>query len=308
MRTRAVAEEIARAAAGAARRGRRGERARAARAGFEAPGVLARPGWAREPAAGAWLDGFRRLERRPAASRAARHAELPGREPQRGARARELRSCKPKFFVDADPWERVHAERILRGAPWIPLRRDVRALVPAARRDLELLVTFGGSDPLRSTERVLAALPDGTRVAVSCGRAHAGAPRGGSSAPRATSRPRSCPRARRSRRGWRARASRSPRSARPLYELAYLRTPALILANYDADRPVLEWYRGAGPFRPLGLARELDDAALGGELAAALAQEFVLAPRIPELGEGAANLAERLLGREPRRPGGLIPP
>ena len=298
MRTRAVAEEVdARGGAALLLVDDEESAVRLRRAGFEAACVLARPSWALEPAAGAWIDGFRsdwsddvrRLARR----------RTPSYLVENRTRAREWASfvVQPNLHADRDAWERVHAARVLCGPRWIPLRREVRAVHASERRDVDLLVSFGGSDPLRSTERVLAALPRGTRVAVSVG-AHMHARRteieraarhlaADVLADSAALAP------------WMARARLAITAlGTTLYELAHLRTPALILANYDADRPVLEWYRGAGPFRPLGLARELDDAALRGALAAALAQEFVLAPRIPELGEGAANLAERLLGRE----------
>ena len=37
-----------------------------------------------------------------------------------------------------------HADRVLAGAPWIPLRPSVRQAFPALQRDVDLLITFGG--------------------------------------------------------------------------------------------------------------------------------------------------------------------
>lgn len=303
MRTRAVAEEIA-ARGGAARLivDDEASAARLAAAGFEAVSVLAYPGWALEPAAGAWIDGFqsdwsddlRRLARRG----------TPSYLVENRTRAREWASfvVQPKLYVDPDPWERVHAARILRGAAFVPLRREVRAEAPAARRDVELLVTFGGSDPLRSSERVLAALPAGTRVAVSVG-PHMQARRAGiEQAARhlaAEILPADAPLS-----SWMARARLAVTAlGTTLFELAHLRTPALILANYEADRAVLDFYRHVcagprAPFQPLGLASDLDAPALGAALARALAADGAPAERIPDLGAGAARLAERLLGHE----------
>lgn len=298
MRTRAVAEEVV------ARGGEallvvddEASAARSARAGFEAVSVLRYPGWALEPAAGAWIDGFR-SDWSDDLRRLARRA-TPSYLVENRTRAREWASfvVQPKLYVDPDPWERVHAARVLRGAAWVPLRREVRTQTPSARRDLELLVTFGGSDPLRSSERVLAALPRDTRVAVSVG-AHMQARR--AEIERAGRHlaleilPPDAPLA-----SWMARARLAVTAlGTTLFELAHLRTPALVLANYAADRPVLEFYREQGeqgPFQPLGLAEELEPGALRAALELALARRRGPSPAVPGLGAGAARLAERLL-------------
>jgi spore coat polysaccharide biosynthesis predicted glycosyltransferase SpsG len=295
MRTRALAEEL---------RQRGGEPsfvvddeaavARLSAAGYEARSVHAAPHWASEPAAGAWLDGFRsdwcddlrRLARRG----------TPSFLVENRTRAREWASwvVHPSLHFAPDPWERVHAARVLGGAPWIPLARALRATPPAPERDLALLVTFGASDPRRSTERVLAQLPRDTRVAVTVGvhmrarradveraAAHLAAELVASDEPLGP---------------WMARARLAVTAlGTTLYELAYLGTPALILANHAADRPVLAHYRAAGPFEPLGLAAELEDRALADALAQALTRARAPLAVPHGLGAGAANLAERLL-------------
>ncbi len=301
MRTRAVAEEVLRLGATALvvvddEASAEGLRA----AGFEACTLARRPGWALERAAGAWIDGFRSdwsADLRHLARRGTPSYLVENRSVARES-ARFV--VQPKLYVDPDPWERVHAERVLRGAAWIPLGAALRNQAPAAVRDLELLVTFGGSDPLGSTERVLAALPRGLRVAVSVG-AFMTQRRGAIERAAAHLAAEILP----------PHAPLGPVMARAraavtalgttLYELAWLRTPALVLANYAEDRPVLEFYRAQGPFLPLGLARELDDAALAATLAQALARVHAPSAPLADLGPGAERLAERLLGTVPAR-------
>jgi spore coat polysaccharide biosynthesis predicted glycosyltransferase SpsG len=268
----------------------RGLRAR----GLAAASVAERPDWVREPAGAAWLDGFVdwSAELRQLARRGRPTYLVENRTP-----AREFASfiVHPNLYDRRDTWEKVHADRVLAGPAWIPLARSVLAQ-PECARDLELLVTFGGSDPLRSTERVLAHLPAGLRVAVSIGdhmearrsaiaesARHLAAellPTGASLAP------------------WMARARAAVTAlGTTLYELAYLGTPALILANFAADAPVLARYGELAPFRALGLAAELD----GRTLARALALELGALPapgtRYPGLGDGARALAEHMLAR-----------
>jgi len=262
--------------------------------GHEAVSALALPGWARERAAGAWLDGFvdwseelRLLARRGTPSYLVEN-RTPCREFARFV-------VHPNLYDRRDAWERVHAARVLAGARWIPLSRAVLSQ-PECTRDLDLLVTFGGGDPLGSTERVLALLPAGLRVAVSVGD-HMGArradiahaarhlaaevlPVGAALAP------------------WMARARAAVTAlGTTLYELAFLGTPALILANYAGDAPVLARYGELAAFRALGLAPELDARTL----ACALERERAALPapgaRHPGLGDGARALAEHLLAR-----------
>lgn len=266
-------------------------RALAAR-GFEAQALGERADWARERATAAWLDGFvdwsedlRRLARAGVTT-----FVVENRTP-----CREFASfvVHPNLDERRDAWERVHAARVLAGPRWIPLVRSVRAQ-PAVARDLELLVTFGGSDPLHSTERVLAALPAGMRVAVSVGdhmaerrasiaraAAHLAVellPTGAPLAPTMA----------------RARAAVTALGT-TLYELAYLGTPAMILANFVADGPVLARYGTLPCFRALGLAQEFDGRALAERLARVGSTLPAAGTRLPGLGDGAQALAERLL-------------
>ncbi len=262
-------------------------------AGFQAVTALERPGWSGESARGAWLDGPVDWSRE---LRGLAGGGTPSHLVENKRPCRELATCmvQPKLHDDPDGWERRHASRILRGAGWIPLLRAVRSQGNEVR-DLDLLVTFGGSDPLRSTERVLAAVPAGLRVAVSVG-AHMGARRGEIERAARHLRAEVLP-GNASLAGWMARARVAITAlGTTLYELAHLRTPALILANHDDDRPVLDFYRQHGPFHPLGLTRELSDLELSRGLVRGLDDLTGPLPPIPGLGPGAERLARKLLG------------
>jgi len=262
--------------------------------GFDAVCAGGEPRWASTRACGAWLDGF--VDWSAELGALAQHA-TPGWlvENRTIARERCARLVYPALHHQPDGWDLAHAERVLSGPAWIPLSREVRGTRPGLERDVELLVTFGGSDPLCSTERVLAALPEGLSIAVRIGPHMADRRRaieglaarcgahvlsdGEALAP------------------WMARARVAITAlGTTLYELAYLRTPALVLANYETDRPALEHYRVHGPHRPLGLAGELGER----DLAVALARGLAEVPRpstpIAELGEGAVHIARALLG------------
>lgn len=262
--------------------------------GFAARAFEADPDWAARPACAAWLDGF--VDWSAELRQLARHGTA-GYVVENRTPCREFARfvVHPNLDDRRDAWERVHAERVLAGARWIPLARTVRAQGPAPRT-LDLLVTFGGSDPLASTERVLAALPAGLRVAVSVGSHMEGRRAAIAQAARhldvsvlATAAPLSA---------WMARARLAVTAlGTTLYELAYLGTPALVLANFDEDRAVLARYAELGPFRALGLARELDDAALARTLQRALAAAPPAGRTLPGLGDGARALAEHLLTR-----------
>jgi spore coat polysaccharide biosynthesis predicted glycosyltransferase SpsG len=293
VRTLAVAEELrARGGAGRLVVDDPESAAVAARAGFEVVTADASPAWADDACTAAWVDTFTDCseELRVLARRGTPIFLVENRTP-----ARELATwiVQPKLYVDPDEWETRHAARILRGPEWIPLGREVRAQAPC-ERDLDVLVTFGGSDPLESTERVLATLPDGLRVAVAIGaHMHARRPAIARAAGRLEAEllPTQTPLA-----PWMARARAAVTAlGTTLFELAHLRTPALVLANFAADAPVLAFCAAATPFRPLGLAGELDDAALAARLAAALADLRAPAAAVPGLGDGAARLAARLL-------------
>lgn len=266
-------------------------------AGFEAACAFERTGWAREPAAGALLDGFvdwtaelRSLSRQGTPSLLL--------ENRTSARERCWHLIYPSLHYTPDTWDLVHGGRVLSGPAWIPLSREVRAARQAGERDVGCLVTFGGGDPLRSTERVLALLePGGLEVVVSTGpymtyRRSAikqAAERCGARVldPGETLAP------------WMARARVALTAlGTTLYELAYLGVPALVLANYAADGPALEHYARRGPHRPLGLADEISDEDLSNGLARGLAELPQRAvPRIPGLGQGAERIARLLLAQ-----------
>jgi len=298
MRTRAVAEEV-RAQGGAALCIVDDEpsAARLRHDGFEAYGVLARPYWPDARASGAWLDGFvdwtaelRELARRGTPSFLV--------ENRTAARKWCRYLVQPSLHHQADAWERAHAERVLSGPRWIPLAPALLALAQPLERDVDVLVSFGGSDPLHSTERVLAALEPGLAVVVSAG-AYMDERRAEIES-LARSRGARVLAAGESLWPWMARARVALTAlGTTLYELAYLLTPALILANYEHDAAALGYYREHGPHRPLGFARELGDAALAARLRAELPPAMATRPAaIAGLGQGASALAERLLGRQ----------
>jgi spore coat polysaccharide biosynthesis predicted glycosyltransferase SpsG len=260
------------------------------RAGFPCTTAARAPDWHARPARAAWLDGRRDWRHE---LRALREAGTPAILVENRV-GRELAECvlHPALHHQDDDWDRAHASRVLSGAAWIPLAREIRS-TSGAERDVDLLVSFGGSDPERSTERVLEALAgDARRVQVAIGphmaarraaiEAHAralpsctllatGAPLGAAMA--------------------RSRLAITALGT-TLYELAYLGTPAWILANYAADRAALAWYGAHGPHRPLGLARAVGRA----DLVRALALEpWHVAPD-ERIGSGSAALAELLLG------------
>jgi spore coat polysaccharide biosynthesis predicted glycosyltransferase SpsG len=255
------------------------------------------PEWTREPARGAWIDGFRDWSDDLARLRAGAVPSLlvENRGPSR-ERCDEL--VYPSLHWVPDPWDRAHAARVLGGADWVPLLRAVREAPRPVERDVELLITFGGSDPRGLTERTLGALElRGRRIVVAVGH-HMAARR---AAIRALARqgddvrvlsPGS-PLA-----PWMARARMALTAVgTSLYELAYLGTPSLVVANHASDREALEWYATHGPHRPLGIAEELSEEGLRAALASGMRElERSHAASVPGLGEGALRLAHRLLG------------
>lgn len=295
-RTRAVAEELlARGVEAPCIVDDEAAAVRLRRLGIEAWSVLERPGWSLEPARGAWIDGalsdwtpdLRRLARRG----------IPRYLVANRTAAREGASfvVQPKLFVDADPWERVHAARVLRGARWIPLSRSVRAARSSGPRDLDVLVALRADDPPDASVRVLAALPPGARVAVASG---ARSPGGEAALTRAGAHlnltlvpdgealeP------------WMARARCAVASIGVLlFELAFLRTPALVLASHPSEQPMLDFYRRRGLFHPLGVDGERTGPSLALALEQARASIEGPSPILPDLGDGAIRLAERLVG------------
>ena len=212
------------------------------------------------------------------------------------ARERAAAVLQPALHWVPDAWEQAHRERVLGGAPWIPLAREVTLQAPLARveRDVDLLVTFGASDPRHLTEEVLQTLAGAEqRVIVTAGE-HMGARR--AALERLTE---ALPNAQllsavRDLSPW-MRRSRAAVTAvgTTLYELAYLRVPAWILAHREDDRAALDWYGRHGPHAPLGLAGELSEGALAALLEGP--------PRVQAwpagLGAGAARIAAWLCGR-----------
>ncbi|MEW6074241.1 MAG: hypothetical protein AB1726_16815 [Planctomycetota bacterium] len=267
-----------------------------AASGFEADVEGEVSGWAEDPAAGAWLDGFGDWTPR---ARVLRAAGTPIFLVENRTAARDLadRIVYPALHHRPDAWDLAHAERVLAGAEWIPLARDVVETAPAPRRDVDVLVTFGGSDPLHTTERVLVALGGADlRVAVAIG-PHMAARRawiermaGGVSG--TTVLPTGARLA-----AWMARSRVAVTAlGTTLCELAYLGTPALVVANYVHDREAMAWYAEHGPHHPVGVSDELTDAALAALLRDGFARLADRAVRpIPHLGEGARALARLLL-------------
>jgi UDP-2,4-diacetamido-2,4,6-trideoxy-beta-L-altropyranose hydrolase len=254
------------------------------------------PDWATTPAAGAWVDGF--VEWKSTIEQLqALHTPVFLVENRSAARDQCDSLVYPALHWTPDAWDLENAERVLSGAPWIPLARDVRETRASETRDVDLLITFGGSDPAELTERVLSSLnPKALRVAVVVG-PHMAARRdallcltedfdgievlqpGQALAPLIA----------RSRMAITALGT-------TLYELAYLGVPALILANYASDREALDWYASHGPHLPLGIAGALSCEGLRSSLANGLLELEAQGPcRVPELGSGAARLAEGLL-------------
>ena len=257
-----------------------------------------RPDWTSIPAAAAWFDGFWDWspEMREVRAGGAPCVLIENRTP-----ARELAELVvyPALHHRPDEWDAAHPERVLAGAPWIPLTPGVLAATPAAERDVDLLVTFGGSDPLRSTERVLRSLSADVGVVVVAVGVHM---RSRITSIQASSQhlpsvhllPVGSGLAE-----WMTRSRRALSAlGTSLYEMAHLGVSAAILANYEADLEALEHYRAHGPHRVLGIAPQLEDEELSERLSAELAQPAPVPMSIPGLGEGARTLAQRLLELE----------
>ena len=259
--------------------------------GFDALAEDAEPRWAGSAARAYLLDGPRAWTAELAALSGERTLLV---EP-RGGRALASAVLQPALHWVPDAWERAHHDRVFGGAAWIPLAREVALQTPLARaeRDVDLLVTFGASDPRHLTEEVLQALAGAEqRVAVTLG-AHMGARRA-ALADLAAALPNAqllagvrdlAPWMRRSR-------AAVTGVGTELYDLAHLRVPAWILAHREGDRAALDWYGRNGPHAPLGLAGELS----GGALAALLEGPPRVQAWPADLGAGAARIAGWLCG------------
>ena len=256
-----------------------------------------------------WLDGFRDWGDEIYALHyvGARAALVENRRPERDRADWVVYPC---LHYHPDPWDEAHVDKVRGGARWTPLSAEVLEQEPASERDVDLLISFGGSDPRGLTERTLTALATigplaprrialvlgphmvdrGRAVAELCGHVHAEvqlveAPTG--LAP------------------WIARSRVAVTAlGTTLYELAWLGVPALVLANYDSDRTALSHYRSIGPHRPLGISEELDDEALARELALGLEELYTesavrsaqMAQVAQDLHGGSERLARLLTG------------
>jgi spore coat polysaccharide biosynthesis predicted glycosyltransferase SpsG len=256
------------------------------------------PEWTREPARGAWVDGFRDWSDELARLR---ESSVPSLLVENRGPARERcdQLVYPSLHWVPDPWDRAHAARVLGGPDWVPLLRAVREVPRPAERDVDLLITFGGSDPRGLTERALGALDLRERCVVVAVGHHMAARRRAirslarrSDAVRVLS-PGSALAP------WMARARMALTAVgTSLYELAYLGTPSLVVANHASDREALEWYAAHGPHLPLGIAEELSEEGLRAALSSGMHElERRRAASVPGLGEGALRLAHRLLAR-----------
>ena len=249
--------------------------------------------WTRLPTRAVVLDGFRDWSDSIEELRVLRTPTLLV-ENRSAARPLADRVLYPALHHIDDAWDREHPERVLSGPQWIPLRPAIRREQEGITRDIDLLITFGGSDPNRLTERVLGALEgDARRVAVGVGSLMedrrgplevlaSRLPRavlletGGELAP------------------WIARSlSAVTALGTTLYELAYHGVPAAILANHATDREALAWYANNNLHHPLGYHAEVGAHDLLSGLERLRRTGLCERPR--SLGGGAARLAELLM-------------
>ncbi len=207
----------------------------------------------------------------------------------------------PALHWEPDDWDLAHPEKVRGGPAWIPLQPELLVEPEPARRDVDLLISFGGSDPHRSTERVLRLLPRGAgRIAVVTG-------------PHMNERREAIARMAEIRGDaelvpksdgltpWIAR-SRTAVTAlgTTLYELAFRGVRGLVLANYESDLAALDFYERAGPHVPVGTI-ELSDEDLAEALGRALARARRAGrPSVDGLGAGAERVASWLTGSDAR--------
>jgi len=268
--------------------------------GTKAATVDERPGWLCQRPRALWLDGFRDWQIELA--RFDRDATSTILVENRVAN-RDLASFTvyPALHHEPDAWDRANPERVRAGVDWIPLSRETMEM-PCGERDIDLLISFGGSDPSHLTERTLGCLSslafEGRVVTVVGPHMHgrrnqiedagrhlaqhevidgdAGIER------------------------WQARASLALTAlGTTLYELAWFGVPALVLANYEDDQPALDWYAAQGCHLPLGVAGQLDDGALASAMHAGL-RELDSRPKTArlDLADGSRRIVD-LLTTEP---------
>ncbi|HLP06839.1 MAG TPA: UDP-2,4-diacetamido-2,4,6-trideoxy-beta-L-altropyranose hydrolase [Opitutaceae bacterium] len=194
--------------------------------------------------------------------------------------------------------------RLLLGPAYALLRPEFLAMTRVERRN-RILVTLGGSDPARATERMLAALEREPARDLSADFIIGGAnPRRAellaaiaAAAPRLTAvvAPHDLP-------------TRFARAAfavtaggTTLYELALLRTPLLVLCTAENQRRTCEQFAAAGAARYLGWHEELEPDRLAealAEFASAASLHAELAARAAALvdGRGAARVVDEMPG------------
>lgn len=267
------------------------------------PAVVAdsRGAWLDQPADAAWFDTFEDVTG-PLTELGERGVPCVLVENRTPARELATKLVYPSLHHRDDAWDVAHPDRVCSGARWIPLRREVLNAT-AEERDVDWLVTFGGSDPFELTERVLAHLPcfvePGERVAVVIGlhMASRAAAIAAAAAEVAEGRSIEVVQPGPELPSWMARSRRAVTAvATSINELAYQRVGTLLVANYAEDRDVLAYYDEHGPHVPAGVARELDDE----EFARALELggrrlRSVPPPLVEELGSGAGRLAQLLI-------------
>ena len=99
--------------------------------------------WIRLPAQSAWLDGFRDWS---SVIDDLKLTDTPTLLVENRTAARDHATCilYPALHHRHDAWDLAHADQVLSGSRWIPLRRAVVDEPEALARNIDLLVTFGG--------------------------------------------------------------------------------------------------------------------------------------------------------------------
>lgn len=206
----------------------------------------------------------------------------------------------PTMHWQPDQWDFKHGDRVFAGPKYIPLSRACME-AEAPKKDIDILLTFGGSDPDEMTERVQRALHIGACtamrelkvIAVSIGPYMKERDRAIMSRAHLTCSGDELY-------GFMARARCAiTHIGHTMNELAFHRVPTMLLARKKTDAEAMKVYQHSGPFIPLGINPLMDDD----ELAAALdvnvpvALKMKRTEEIPHLGEGAERLAKLLLGQ-----------
>ena len=255
-----------------------------------------RPGWPTSQPRAVWLDGFRDWSEELARLDANECCTVlvENRLAERDAASFTL---YPALHYEPDHWDLAHSERVRGGPDWVPLSREVLE-ARAALRDIDLLVSYGGSDPQHLSERTLSCLAGmgyGGRVRTVIG-PHMQERRASIRQAGATLLDHELVD------GSRGIAEHQARSRHAitalgttLYELAWFAVPAMILANYPEDRAALEWYERRGSHIPLGIASELAPEELCKLLGSALRELDYRPPAAPlDLASGSRRIVDLL--------------